>query len=249
MAFRTVFKRYELKYMLTSAQKSKIIAAMEPYMSIDIYGRTTIRNVYYDTANYRLIRRSIEKPVYKEKLRVRSYADADGDSTVFVELKKKYDHIVYKRRMSLREREADEWLNRRNYDGKSSQIFREIDYFLDFYGDLHPMVFLSYEREAFYENGGGDFRVTFDENILARTEDLSLCSGVYGTPMLEEDTVLMELKCSGGIPLWMARVLSENKIYKTAFSKYGNAYSRLIYPKLLKETTDNKKEKLPYECV
>ena len=123
MAFQTVFKRYELKYMLTLEQKEKILEAMSPYMQLDKYGRTTIRNIYFDTDSYRLIRRSIEKPAYKEKIRIRSYAQATADSTVFV-----------------------------------------------------------------------------------------------------------ELKCSGGIPLWMTQVLSREKIYKTPFSKYGTAYRTLIFP-------------------
>ena len=103
MAIQTVFQRYELKYILTAKQKEKVLQAIEPYMALDQYGRTTIRNVYFDTDNYRLIRRSIEKPAYKEKLRLRSYGQAEADSAVFVELKKKYQKIVYKRRVSLSE--------------------------------------------------------------------------------------------------------------------------------------------------
>ena len=106
MAYQTVFKRYELKYMLTRAQKEKILQAMAPYMALDRYGKNTVRNIYFDTNDYRLIRRSIEKPAYKEKLRIRSYAQAEKDSTVFVELKKKYQGVVYKRRLPLQEREA-----------------------------------------------------------------------------------------------------------------------------------------------
>ncbi len=106
MAFQIVFKRYELKYMLTLEQKEKVLEAMLPYMQLDKYGRTTIRNIYFDTASYRLIRRSIEKPAYKEKLRIRSYSQATADSTVFVELKKKYEKVVYKRRLPLCESDA-----------------------------------------------------------------------------------------------------------------------------------------------
>lgn len=106
MAFQTVFKRYELKYILTAEQKEKVLHAMEPYMVPDQYGRTVIRNIYFDTDDYRLIRRSIEKPAYKEKLRIRSYSQAEPDSTVFVELKKKYKKVVYKRRISLPEEAA-----------------------------------------------------------------------------------------------------------------------------------------------
>ena len=230
MAFQTVFKRYELKYLLTSEQKEKVLGAMEPHMKLDKYGRTTIRNLYYDTDTYLLIRRSIEKPTYKEKMRIRSYSRAGTDHPVFVELKKKYQHVVYKRRISLPYREAMSWLSGEKHCNQHTQIVREIDYFMELYGALHPSVFLSYEREAYYCKDGGDFRVTFDDRILCRQDDLSLGSEVYGTPILPDGKVLMEIKCSGGIPLWMTRVLSAEKIYKTPFSKYGTAYQTLIFP-------------------
>ncbi len=232
MAYQTVFKRYELKYMLTREQKEKVLSAMQPYMQLDQYGRTTIRNIYFDTDTYLLIRRSIEKPAYKEKLRIRSYGKASPDSTVFVELKKKYRHVVYKRRISLPEEEAMDWVQGVQHCRKDTQISGEIDYFIRYYEGLHPTVFLSYEREAFYAKDHSDFRVTFDDNILCRQEALSLESDVYGTPILPEGKVLMELKCSGGIPLWMTHVLSEEHIYKTSFSKYGTAYQTMIFPKL-----------------
>ena len=230
MAFQTVFKRYELKYLLTEQQKQRILSVMSPYMRPDDYDRTTIRNIYFDTDNYRLIRRSIEKPVYKEKLRIRSYAQVTPQSTVFVELKKKYDKVVYKRRLALPEEAAMAWTCGDAPCPIDSQISREIDYFLGFYGGLRPTVFLSYDREAYFDREDGDFRVTFDQNILCRQHDLSLTSPAFGTPILEDGLVLMELKCSGGIPLWMARALSQEGIYKTSFSKYGTAYERMILP-------------------
>ncbi len=232
MAVQTVFKRYELKYLLTQEQKQTVQQAMADFMELDQYGRTTIRNIYFDTDNYRLIRRSIDKPAYKEKLRIRSYKRAKATSTVFVELKKKVDSIVYKRRISLPESEAMEWVLGQRHCRKDTQIRKEIDYFLRFYGPLHPAVFLSYEREAYFAKDGSDFRVTFDDHILCRQEDISLESAVYGTPLLPEGKVLMEIKCSGGIPLWMTRILSQERIYKTSFSKYGTAYQTLVFPKL-----------------
>ena len=232
MAFVTVFKRYELKYLLTSEQKGKILEAMSPYMELDQYGRTTIRNIYFDTDDYRLIRRSIEKPTYKEKLRIRSYSQATADSTVFVELKKKYEKVVYKRRLPLCEADAMAWVCRERACPVDTQISREIYYFIDFYEKLKPTVFLSYEREAYYDKSGGDFRVTFDDNILCRRTDVNLCADIYGEQILPQGKVLMELKCSGGIPLWMVEVLSRERIYKTSFSKYGTAYSTLIFPEL-----------------
>lgn len=231
MAYQNVFKRYELKYMLTKEQKEKILEVMEPYMTLDGYGRTTIRNIYFDTENYRLIRHSIEKPAYKEKLRIRSYSQAEPNSPVFVELKKKYDSVVYKRRLALPEEEAMEWVSGEQHCEKKTQISNEIDYFIDYYETLKPAVFLSYEREAYSSRSGDDFRVTFDDHILCRQEELSLESDVWGTSLLEEGMVLMEIKTSGGIPLWMVHALSKEQIYKTSFSKYGTAYQMMIYPK------------------
>ncbi len=232
MPSQTVFRRYEYKYMITETQKNAVLKAMEPYMRLDKYGRTTIRNIYYDTDTYLLIRRSVEKPTYKEKLRVRSYGPATPDSKVFVELKKKYKSVVYKRRVSLPCQEAMDWIARKNHCHKHNQICNEIDYFIDHYETLHPTVFLSYEREAYFTREPSDFRVTFDENILVRQDDLNLTSEVYGTPILPTGKMIMEIKCSGGIPLWMTEVLSKKKIYKTPFSKYGTTYRILIFPEL-----------------
>lgn len=229
LPIQTVFKRYELKYLMTVAQKERVLAAMRPQMTLDEYGRTTIRNLYYDTDSYLLVRRSVERPIYKEKLRIRSYAEAKPETKVFVELKKKYESVVYKRRLRLPEAEAMRWLCGGECP-KQTQIGNEVAYFLSFYPTLRPSVFLSYEREAFFANDGSDFRVTFDDTVLCRQDDLSLCTGVYGTPLLPEGMVLMEVKCSGGIPVWMTRVLSAERIYKTSFSKYGTAYQALILP-------------------
>lgn len=230
MSGQTVFKRYELKYMLSNKQKEKIVSAMAQYMKPDKYGKTTIRNLYFDTDTYLLIRRSIEKPTYKEKLRVRSYSSAQAESTVFVELKKKFKKVVYKRRVPLKNSEAMAWLKGENHPKENTQIVKEIDYFMQFYGALHPTVFLSYEREAYYAKDGTGFRVTFDDNILCRQDNLSLEAEPYGTPILPKDKVLLEIKCTGGIPLWMTEILSAEKIYKTPFSKYGTAYKTLIFP-------------------
>lgn len=229
MAYQAVFKRYEMKYMMTRRQRKAVLEAMLPHMKLDNFGHTTIRNVYFDTDSYILVRRSIEKPIYKEKLRIRSYRQVKAEDEVFIELKKKYDDVVYKRRESLSQLEALEWLVRDTPFPKATQIGNEIDYFFQLYQTLKPKVFLSYEREAFYALDGSDFRVTFDENILARQEELSLSREVWGEALIDGDMVLMEIKTSGGIPLWMSHVLAQEKIYKTSFSKYGTAYEKMIF--------------------
>lgn len=233
MAFQTVFKRYELKYLITADQRDEVLKAMDGFMALDKYGKTTIRNLYFDTDSYLLIRRSIEKPVYKEKLRVRSYQKANDDSTVFVELKKKYKSEVFKRRISMPYLDAMTFLLKNGELTENTQISKEIDYFVKFYENLHPTVFLSYDRKAYFSKDKSDFRVTFDSNVLVRLNDLSLMSEAYGTPILPDGKILMEIKCSGGIPLWMTDALSRGHIYKTSFSKYGTAYQNLILPKIL----------------
>ncbi len=240
MSFQTVFERYELKYLITREQKQILLSAMEPYMRSDRYGYSVIRNLYLDTGSYRLVRRSNEKPVYKEKLRIRSYEAVTPADTVFVELKKKYKSVVYKRRLSMPESGAMAWFAGDRCPESASQIAREIEYFRNYYGDLRPAVYLSYGREAFYAQDGSDFRVTFDETILARCSRLSLCEKPGGVPLLDGGHLLMEIKTSTAIPLWMVRVLTGQRIFKTSFSKYGTAYCKLI--------CNHNKGELQYVC-
>lgn len=228
MAYQATFKRHEVKYIMNPQQKQAVLDVMQRYMRLDDYGRTMIRSLYFDTDSWELIRHSIEKPVYREKLRVRSYKTAEPDDPVFVELKKKYKKVVYKRRVSLPERQVCECFSRGLPLPVNSQIGNEIEYFRSFYGNLHPAVFLSYEREAFYALDGSDFRVTFDENILYRDYDLTLRKEAYGTPLLERGQTLMEIKTAGGMPLWMCRELTRLRLFRERFSKYGLAYMKIM---------------------
>lgn len=224
MKSQNIFERYEMKYIVTDAQRDAILRETAAHLKGDQYGQSTICNLYYDVPSYTLIRRSLEKPAYKEKLRVRSYGVARPDSKVFVELKKKAYGIVYKRRVSLPEREAMFYLGSDAMGGLPGQIGREIDYFRGFYEGLAPKMFISYEREAFYDTDDDSFRVTFDRHILWRTDDLSLTKGAYGREVLSAGYSLMELKVGAALPLWMVSVLSRHRIYQTSFSKYGKAY-------------------------
>ena len=242
MGYQAVFKRYEIKYMVTADQKERILRAMEPYMEPDRYGRSSVRNIYYDTDDFVLARHSIAKPAFKEKLRVRCYGQADAGSTVFVELKRKFDGVVYKRRIGLPEADAMKWMAGSNdpaimgrLEAESPQVAGEIEYFKGMYGGLKPVLYLSYDREAWRmrkgasaADGGSAFRITFDNNILCRDGDLTLRSEARGEPLLEDGMYLMELKSPGAIPMWLTRILSEEHIYKTSFSKYGTAYKRRL---------------------
>lgn len=226
MRNQMVFKRYEIKYLLTKEQVREVKRKMSRYMVADVHGKNTIFSLYYDTADFLLARRSMEKPIYKEKLRLRSYGVAKPDTEVFVEIKKKYKGVVYKRRISMEKEASDRYLLK-GEQVQDNQISREIDFFMKRYGTLEPRILLSYEREAYYSKDNPEFRVTFDENILWRDEDMDLEKGVYGETILPEDMALMEVKTADSIPLWFVEILSDLKIYKTSFSKYGNAYKNI----------------------
>ena len=220
---QTVFSRYEKKYLMPEEVYLALRQRLAPYMEVDQYGLHTICNIYYDTPEFDLIRRSIEKPVYKEKLRLRSYGIPTLDSTVYLEIKKKYNKVVNKRRVPLTLREAYDYVERGNRPAQDSQILREIDFFLRRY-PLQRGVYLAYDRIALFQRENPDFRVTFDHNIRSRRVEMGLEQGDAGTPLLPENYYLMESKIMGAAPLWFTRLLSELKIYPVSFSKYGNIY-------------------------
>jgi SPX domain protein involved in polyphosphate accumulation len=227
-----VFQRRELKFLIDQQQRDELERLMQEKMVPDRFGRSTICNLYYDTPDFRLIRHSLEKPVYKEKLRLRSYGVVTEDTDVFLEMKKKYKGVVYKRRVGVSEEEAKAFMERLAGLPKDNQIAREMIYFRDFYESLAPRVYLCYEREAWYDPVDSGFRMTLDRNICYRTTDLSLALPCGGKKILPDHMSLLEVKASGGIPMWLTEHLSRNHIHKQSFSKYGRAYMELLEERL-----------------
>lgn len=203
---------------------------MAPYMKKDAYGAYTICNIYYDTEDWRLIRTSLEKPVYKEKLRVRSYGVPSGGDRVFVELKKKYDGVVYKRRVTMPAAQAAPFLDGALPEDAFGQIGREIAWFQRLYR-ARPRVFIAYDRLAFAGAEDPELRITFDTNLRWRDTQLDLRLGDHGAPIGDPDMILMEIKIPGVCPLWLSRLLSQAGVYPTSFSKYGACYQQHILNK------------------
>ena len=226
---QTVFNRIEKKFLLNEEQYELMRRELAPFMDVDEYGEHTIRNVYYDTENDELVRTSIEKPEYKEKFRIRCYGQPGGNSNIFLEIKKKYDGVVNKRRIVMTQEEALYYLR----DGihpeakkaKHAQIFREVDYVLSRY-HLVPKMYLAYDRIALFGKEDAEFRITFDRNIRCRTTDLTLDRDTNTTMLLEDGYRIMEVKITNAMPLWFVDILSRNNIRTTSFSKYGNCYKR-----------------------
>ncbi len=224
---KNVFNRKEIKYIITQQQKQELIDYMKGFMQKDKYSDNHVISVYVDTPNNALIRRSMEKPVYKEKMRIRSYGVASENSDVFMEIKKKYKGIVYKRRVEMSYGDVSEFINEKNTD-KSGQIINEMKYFMRMYQDLEKSMYLSYYREAYQGIEDSTLRVTFDSEVTARTSDVELTSDIYGESILDLNLVVLEIKTLFGFPNWLNEFLSKNKIYKTSFSKYATAYKNLV---------------------
>ena len=220
---KNVFHRLEFKYILNIEQYNAIISTIREIMNHDEYGDKTIQSLYFDTPNYRLIRESIEKPYFKEKLRLRSYGLINKDSEVFLEMKRKSEKVVYKRRVKVTEDEAFDFISNKT-DGDDDQISKELKYFRDYYQNLEPKILLLYDREAYNLDR---LRVTFDTNIRYRLNDLNLSTSLEGN-LLDEGLIMMEVKTIHAIPLWLVKLLSDNHIYKTSYSKYGTAYKKII---------------------
>ncbi|MBL1224662.1 polyphosphate polymerase domain-containing protein [Enterococcus sp. BWR-S5] len=232
---KNCFQRREKKYKLSYEKYDQLVGKMKHYMQEDEYGLHTIISVYFDTDDYEMIRHSINKPVFKEKFRLRSYGVPIEDTNVFMEIKKKVKGVVYKRRVTLPYNQAREFFETRkngfNFNSsKDMQIKQEIDW-LVLRKKLEPKVMIAYDRRAFLYPQDEDFRVTFDFNIRYRTEKLDIAAGAEGERVAPEIDVLMEVKALGAYPLWFSEILGELQIYPASFSKYAQTYQRYLFTK------------------
>ena len=226
MAFTYIFKRVEKKYMLTQEQYDYIIERLAPHMHPDRFYESDIRNIYFDNKSDELIETSLKKPAYKEKLRLRSYGAPGADSLVFFEIKKKYQGVVYKRRISMTRDEAYRYIESGELpENLIGNIPVEIDYMIRRYR-LFPKAYIGYHRIALVGNNDPELRITFDSEITSRYHDVRLESEAEGEQLLDEGAHLMEIKIPGAMPLWLAHILSEKCIFPTSFSKFGTAHIR-----------------------
>ena len=225
-----IFKRIEKKYLLSGEQYEALFQRIGVHLRSDAFGRSTVMSLYLDTPDRRIIRRSIEAVDYKEKLRLRSYGTAKADSTVFLELKKKYGGVVYKRRAAMTLTEAERYL-RTGIKPFESQIMSELDWAMRLYGRPKGAMLIACEREAWFDEAHPDLRLTFDRNIRCRESELRLDRGSAGIRLLPKDTVLLEIKTAGAMPLWLADALDAEGILPGSFSKYGAAYLRTLEEK------------------
>lgn len=220
---KMVFQRLEKKYIITQEQMELLIKKAGDKLKNDVFDAATICNIYFDTDQYSLINASVQKPPYKEKLRMRSYGIPNADSNVYLEIKKKYKGIVNKRRISMPLSQAQRLLNDNMLPCHNTQIQAELAYFME-YHKPKPKVFIAYERMALIGRIDQELRITFDSHIRRRHDQLDFTCGTYGKEILPQNQILMEIKVPGAYPLWLTHILSDMKLYPTSFSKYGSVF-------------------------
>lgn len=220
-----VFRRVETKYILSIDEYNLLLDKLKNHLKKDKYFKSTICNIYFDTNNFDLIVNSIEKPMYKEKVRLRSYFVPTKDDEVFLEIKKKFNSIVGKRRIKIKLSDFYEYLESGNLKCDNEQIKEEIDYCFKKY-HLIPKMYIAYDRLSYYDADDKNFRITFDTHIRSRESDLKLELGDCGK-LLNDQQIIMETKSLNAYPLWFSEILSSLHIYPSSFSKYGSIYKKI----------------------
>lgn len=225
------FQRIEEKYLLDKDTKEKLLSRISDYIEKDKFFNSNIHNIYFDNDNNDLIINSLDKPVFKDKFRVRSYGDMSLDGEVFLETKVKYKGVVSKRRIKTSIREFNKYMKKKKCI-LDDQVFREIDYYFKFY-NLKPAIYIAYDRESYKGKDDNDLRITFDTNLRSRRNDLYFKENVEMKKYFEDEYYIMEIKAMMAMPLWLVRILSEMEIKPVSFSKYGK-----IYEEEMKERVD-----------
>ncbi len=218
-----VFRRVEEKYILTQEQKDLFFDAIKEYIEPDFYYQSKILNVYFDNENRDVIVHSLEKPTFKEKIRLRSYGIPTLEDDVFLEIKDKVHSIVGKRRMKIKLKDFYRYYE----EGikEDHQIMREIDYYFQYF-HLKPVYFVSYDRLSYRGCENPNLRITVDQNLRSRENDLKLELGDDGEPYFDDARYIMEIKVLDAMPLWLTKTLATYKIYPTSFSKVGSIYKK-----------------------
>ena len=214
------FTRSEKKYLLTKEQYVLLLNKLKEHIEPDVFEKSRVSSLYYDNEKFELIRRSIEKPQYKEKFRVRCYGNVSADDYVFVEIKKKMDGVVYKRRTKAKYQDVMD--NIKTCEYKDKQIGSEIKYALDYYKGLAPAIYVSCMRTSYVGKDNHNLRITFDEDLKYRMDNLSLQESIDDKELT--DKVIMEIKVLNSYPLWLTSILAGLNLFPRGFSKVGTAY-------------------------
>lgn len=218
------FRRSELKYLCSDEEAEQFYRKIQEHIHPDLYYQYTVHSVYLDNDQNMFAIYSLNHPKYKAKLRLRSYSNPLKDDIVYLELKKKWNGIVYKNRIELTYRQAMDYLDYNVSLSVSNGTTREIDYLLK-YANPEQRVTLLYDRTCWQGKDEEDLRITFDRRIRYRMNDISLVETGLEKELLKNQ-VMMEIKAEYRYPLWLVHALREMNFKPVSFSKYGNVYRR-----------------------
>lgn len=228
-----VFNRHEIKFKLDTKTYFQVLQIINRHMEPDPYNAGgkfyTIANLYYDTAKNDLIRQSLDKPRYKQKLRLRAYGVPKTGDVVYLEIKKKVAGLVNKRRTPITLDGAYAFTQTGIIPAEAQinhQVAQEISYLLKTY-PLSPKLYLAYDRMAFFGKNAHDVRISFDVNIRTRKNRLALEAGSDGEPLLGDGIYLREVKAEKALPVWVCNMLSGLSLFPASFSKYGCWYQNM----------------------
>ena len=225
--FQHHFQRFETKYIISKETLLNLLLEFEGYLVEDERAYSTINNLYYDTPSYQLIRESLENPHFDEKVRLRTYQEhPTEDSQVFLEIKKKTENLVTKRRLAADLLTAEAYLDGDYSQLTDLQIDKEMVWLTQHFGNIQPMMYIGYNRYSMKGIEDERIRITFDHDLTYRPYDLSLLAGRHGDHLLPANHVIMEVKIPEACPLWLSEIMDRYQLSPRSFSKYGFAYKK-----------------------
>ena len=221
----TIIDRMEQKYFVSFDKYKKLMDIIEDKLVKDKYFSERIYNIYFDNDEYEFMTKSLDKPLYKEKVRLRSYETADKNSNVFLEIKKKFQGHGNKRRVVINYNDAIDYINNKIIPDTNKQIMNELDYTFK-KNNLKPKISLTYDRLSYAFKEDDSYRITFDTNIRYSNKKIDLVD-LDDDYCLFNDGYIMEVKTLKGYPMWFIKALNELKLFPTSYSKVGEAYKEL----------------------
>lgn len=227
--------RLEYKFLIPESKIDQVRDALLPFVNIDEYaaGREkkeyTVRSIYFDSGKLDDYRDKLAGIKIRKKLRIRGYNELNGNSMVFLEVKRKYENNISKNRAPLLYNDLPELLLTADFERFLLKKKKYLDVQNDankfFYSLISknyiPVVLVVYEREAFFYKYDSTLRITFDKNL--RSKPLPSLTELYDDDNLKpsmRDNFILEIKFFNGYPTWLQSIVSKFNLQRRAISKY-----------------------------
>lgn len=225
--------RFEIKYLVPHDAAERTIDALQPYTVPDDHAINEwgypVYSVYWDSPQLSLFWEKIEGLKVRRKLRFRRYA---GQADVFVEIKQRVDRTLQKRRTRISEAEVRNWFGDAPGEPKLAPADPVVSeaLVLRHRFRLGPRMAISYTRRALYGLYDADLRITFDRRVQYRATDFDIARQFdAGEYVIDPRLVIMEIKFSERVPLWLCKLVSREGFQMIRLSKYCTAVDRAYF--------------------